>query len=77
MKEEITLDYVSIALDEEKMWNCPSARVGRRFHYDLETEFALSESQMKAIIFIVSEFRKGRPCYDRMKYVSRRMVEDG
>lgn len=76
MKEEITVNYAAIGLDEEKMWNSPTARMGRRFHYDLETDFALSESQMKAIISILTEFRKGRPFYDRIKFEMRRMVED-
>ena len=76
MKEEITVNYVAIGLDEEKMWNSPTARMGTRFHYDLETDFALSQSQMNAIIYIVGEFRKGRPFYDRMKFEMRKMVED-
>ena len=76
MTKEITVNYVAIGLDEEKMWKSPTARMGERFHYDLETDFALSQSQMNAIISIVAEFREGRPFYDRMKFEMRKMVED-
>lgn len=74
-KEKIKTIHASIGFNEEKMWNDPEARVGKTFHYDLKTQFALSESQMKALLSIVLEFRKERPCFEQ-GFKMERMIEN-
>ena len=76
MKQAIPLQYAAIKLDEEKMWKSPTARIGKEFHYDLETEFPLSRAQMEALIAVVAQFREGIPCQEQTKFEMRRMVEE-